>query len=174
MTRKMLVVTFAKTKAVLAAASRRASGVPAAEELVGGGLVARTADEELSLLVPAAELEVKEVDYKDDVFRDPRQYQIDDAGEPTVPTFRIDTVSVAAGAVTVTVQADAVPTVPAGKAVVVVIDAGPNSPPLKFSGATTLNTKPTVVPVNGVPLGNRLVLATVDGYTSLLSVGTFV
>ena len=170
MTRKMLVVTLAATKAVLAAATRRASGVPAVEDLVGDGLIARVGGSEESLLVPAAELEVKEVDHSDEVFRTPRAHVVDDSGTIVVSPNVVSAIVAAGLAVTVTLA----PPAPAGdKNVVLVIDAGANADPLKFVGKTVLNSPTAVIPVSGVPPGAHLVLASVDGYNARLEVESF-
>jgi hypothetical protein len=166
--KKMLVVSLKKTKAVLGVATRSTAGAPAIDELVGEGLVVRQHDGEASLVVPADDLEVKEVDYSDDVFLDPGANVVDASGSVVVPP-RVTSVAATNVSVTVTVP----PGVAAGKAVLVVIDGGPNQPPLKFSAATALNATATVVPVSGVPPGAHLVLGSVDGYASLLFVGSF-
>lgn len=170
MTRKMLVVTLAKTSAVLAAASRRASGVPAVAELVGEGLLARVTGSEESLAVPAGELEVKEVDHSDEVFRTPRAHVVDSSGTIVVSTNLVS--GIAAGGLNVTVTMSPPPAA-ADKSVVLIIDAGPNAAPLKFVGKTVLNTATAAIPVSGVPPGAHLVLASVDGYNARLEVESF-
>ena len=170
MTKKMLVVTLAKTSAVLAAASRRASGVPAVAELVGDGLLARVTASEESLVVPAAELEVKEVDHSDEVFRTPRAHVVDSSGTIVVSANVVNAISAAGLNVTVTL---APPAAAADKSVVLIIDAGPNAVPLKFVGKTVLNSASAVIPVSGVPPGAHLVLASVEGYNSRLEVENF-
>jgi hypothetical protein len=169
--RKMLVVALAKTNAVLAAATRTAGGIPAIDELVGRGLVVRMKNGEAIVTIPAEELEVKEVDYSDDVFHDPAAHTIDDSGLIVAPSLRVQSANPTNGAIAVTVDAGPIP---ADKIVLVVIDAGPNKDALKFSGITTLNQLTTQVAVSGVPVGKHIVLASVDGYTSLVELHDFI
>jgi hypothetical protein len=167
--KKMLVVTLAKTKAVLAAATHTAGSLPAVGDLVGDGLLARMNDSEAVVTVPPEELAVTEVDYSDDVFHDPRAHSLDASGTVVVPQNRISSINATSAKVTVTVQA-----LPAAdKAVLVVIDAGANHDPLKFVGKTALSVAGTDVAISGVPPGSHLVLASVDGYTSILALGSF-
>ena len=173
MTKKMLVVTLAKTKAVLAAASRGASGVPSVEELVGEGLVARMADEEEVLQVPAEILEVKEVDRSDDVFRNPRAYVVDSSGTLVVSANVVDKIEKLAAGVEVTITLKP-PAPAADKDVVLLVDAGATSEPLRFVGKTVLDQAPVKIVVSGVPPGDHLALASADGYNALLKVLTFV
>lgn len=171
-TKKMLVVTLAKTKAVLGAATRASKGQPTVGELVGAGLVTRLQDS--SVMVPAEELEVKEVDYGDDVFRDPRAHIVDASGTVVGPLASVTAIVATNILVTVTVSTPlTLPTVPADKTVLVVIDGGSNHDALKFFGKTALGVADTAVPISGVPPGTHLVLASVDGYGSLLSSGSF-
>jgi hypothetical protein len=169
-TKKMLVVTVARTQAVLAAASRQASGVLPAADLVGPGFLARTKDSEETLLVPAADLEVKEVDYRDDVFRTPLAHVVDDQGAIALSPNVVNQVSFASSKVTVQLLPAAAA---ADKDVVVIVDAGSNRDPLKFVGKTVANAGSVDVPVSGVPPGNHLVLASVAGYNSRVEVLTF-
>lgn len=168
--KKMLVVMVAKTKAVLGVATRTAGGLPAAQELVGPGLLTRSKDSEVTLAVPVEELEVKEFEYSDGVFRDPASHTVDDTGTIVAPSLRVK--SIDSTNAQVTVKLDAGP-VAADKAILIVIDAGPNYPPFKFEGKTALNILDTIVPITGVPPDTHPVFASVDGYTSLVVVGNF-
>ena len=162
--RKMLVVLITKTNAVIGAATRRTAGAPPVGDLVGPALVARMRDVEASVAVPADELSVKEVDYSDDVLRQPGAHIVDASGTVTAPSLKVSTIANTNTDVTVTVS-----TAPAAdKTVLVVIDGGANQEPLKFVGKTVVNVTATVVPVSGVPPGTRVVLASVDGYATLL------
>jgi hypothetical protein len=166
----MLVMTLARTRAVLGGASRQATGVPTVEEMVGPGFLARTQDEEVSLLVPAADLEVKEVDYSDEAFRNPLAHVVDGSGTLVAASNRVS--AVAATSVKVTVTLAPAPTA-ADKDVVVIIDAGPGRDALKFVGKTVATVATVEVPISGVPPGERMVLASADGYNSRLEVFTF-
>ena len=168
--KKMMVVTLAKTGAVLGAATRRTAGVPAVADLVGAGLLARLADEEAGVAVPVEELAVKEVDHSDDVFRDPRAHVVDASGTIVAPSLKVSMIGNTNLDVTVTVTP---PTPAADKTVLVVVDKGANQESLKFVGKTVLNVAATVVPVSGIPPGDHVVLASVDGYTTLLDVCMF-
>lgn len=168
--KKMQVVVLAKTRAVLGGASRTRSGAATVDELAAGGLVARLKDKETSVLVPPEELEVKEVDHTDDVFRDPLAYLVDASDALATAPHKITTVAATSSKVTLTLGTAA----PAGdKNVLVVIDAGPNLPPLKFAGKTSLGSSTVAVNVSGVPHGFHLVLASVDGYSSKLDEKAF-
>jgi hypothetical protein len=169
--RKMLIVTLTKTNGVLAVATRvGGAGLPAPADLVGDGLLARVQDDEGVVMIPTEELAVQEVDYNEEVIRTPLTHTVDPSGMVTVPAQGMKSVSPGASKVTVKVNpAPAPPTVPAGKAVVVVIDAGATLGPLKFFGSTAADTTDTDIPISGVPQGSHLVLASVDGYGALVS-----
>jgi hypothetical protein len=163
----MLVVYMSSTKAVLGAASRRAMGEPAVEDIVGAALPLRASDMESGVAVAAADLAVKEVDYSDDVFRQPLNHGLDtsDAVVLVSPTL---TATSSSSKVTVTMSVAPA----ADKSVVIVIDAGSNRDPLKFTAKTT--TLATLdVPVTGVPPGSHDALISVDGYVSLIQNGSF-
>jgi hypothetical protein len=162
---KMLVVGLAKTKAVLAGATRTAGDIPAIGDLVGPGLLVRTKDDEATLMVPVEELEVKEVDFAEEVFHDPAAHTVDDRGMIAAASLGVVSANLANGSINVVVAAGPVP---ADKNVLVVIDAGPNQEALRFSGITTLNQVSTSVPISGVPFGRHIVLASVNGYRSLV------
>jgi hypothetical protein len=170
--RKMLVLTLAKTRAVLGAATRQASGLPAAEDLVGSGFVARTKDDEGTLLVEAADLEVKEVDYSGDVFRTPLAYVVDEQGALTSAPNVINQVTLATGKAKVTVQLLPAPTA-ADKDVVLIVDAGSSAKPLKFVAKTVANVGSVDLPVSGVPPGQHVALASAAGYNARLAVLAF-
>jgi hypothetical protein len=167
----MLVVTVAKTHAVLAAASRGASGAPPVAELVGEALIARMADSEQLLRVPAETLEVKEVDRSDDVFRDPHAYVVDTSGTLVVSANVVDKIQ-KSSAVDVTITLKPAPLAP-DKDVVLLIDAGASSDPLRFVAKTVLNQAAVKITVSGVPAGAHLALASADGYNALLEELTF-
>ena len=172
----MLVVTLAKTRAVLAAVSRGASGLPAVEELVGEGLVARMAGKEEVLRVPADSLEVQEVDRTDDVFRGPHAYVVDAGGTLAASSNVLLDITLNAASSTsgreVTVTLSPPATAP-GKDVVLLIDAGASSEPLRFVGKTVANGALVKIAVSGVPAGGHLALASADGYNAMLKVLTF-
>jgi hypothetical protein len=167
---KMLVVTLARTRAVLGAASRRATGVPPVEEVVGPGFLARVKASEESLLLLAEDLEVKEVDHTDEVFRDPLAHVVDSSGALVLSQNRVDSIAKTSVEVTLVLKP---PAVAADKDVVVVIDAGANRDPLTFVGKTVFDSDTAKVPISGVPPGDHLVLASVDGYNSFLKVENF-
>jgi hypothetical protein len=171
--KKMLVVVLSRTGAVLGAATRSTPGVPAVGDLVGDGLVARRRNSEASVVIPPEDLEVKEVDYSDDVLHDPRAHVVDASGSVAAPAYRIASITSTNTGVTVTVDTGSPAVVAPDKTVLVVIDGGPNQGPLKFSGKTALNVAATLVPVSGVPPGIHMVLASVDGYASRLRAHTF-
>jgi hypothetical protein len=166
---KMLVVLLTKTNAVLGVATRRAAGAPPVADLVGAALLARMTDQEVSVAVPADELSIKEVDYSNDVVRQPRAHVVDASGTVVTPPVSVTGIGNSNLEVTVTISANP----PADKTVLVVIDGGPNHPPLKFVGKTALNVATTHVPISGVPPGAHVVLASVDGYSSRLEVKNF-
>lgn len=167
---KMLVMTLAKTRAVLGGASRTASGVPTVAELVGPGFVARKQDEDVSLLVPAGELEVKEVDYSAEAFRNPLAHVVDNNGTLVAASNLVSAVTPTPIKITVTLAP--APTA-ADKDVLVFIDAGPGREALKFVGKTVAAVATVSVTISGVPSGDRLILASADGYNSRLEVFTF-
>lgn len=167
---KMLVMTLAKTRAVLGGTSRTAAGVPTVEELVGPGFLARKQDKEVSLLVPAADLEVKEVDYSDEAFRNPLAHVVDNSGTLVAASNLVS--AIAATAVKITVTLAPAPTA-SDKDVVVIVDAGPSRDALKFVGKTVATVGTVGVTISGVPPGERMVLASADGYNSRLEVFTF-
>ena len=170
---KMLVVTLAKTNGVLAAATRKAGGVPAVADLVGSGLLARTPPEsDASVIIPAEELAVKEVDFNGDLFLNPRAYAVDASGTLVVSPNYVDLDTTATTNNNVRVDL-APPAAAADKTVLVVIDAGPTLDPLKFFGKTVLNGATVDVQISGVPPGKHLVLVSVDGYNSKVKEGTF-
>jgi hypothetical protein len=159
----MLVIRLAKTKAVLAAATHTAAAVPAAADLVGTGLLARTTGLDISMTVPAEALEVKEADYTEDVFRRPLTFALDDSGNVLQVANVITGVGAGVGTVTVTLAATVTP----DKAMLVVVDAGPNYPPQIASGKTPSGGGPVALPVS-VPPGQHLVLASVDGFVTVI------
>jgi hypothetical protein len=161
----MLVVTIARTKAILAAATRTASGPPAVDELVGDGLYVRSEGTDNGVLVPVSELEVKELDISDLVFRSPLTYVVDASNVALAPSLQVHDISFTSPKITVTVDGTAVP---ADKSVLVLIDRGPNQQPLTLTSKTTLNAQDTQISVSGVSGGNHVVLATVEGYGTLV------
>jgi hypothetical protein len=173
--KKMLVVTLAKTGAVLAAVTRSAPGAALARELLPDGLLLRqrdVLDAEGGLLLPPEDLDVKEVDFSAAVFRNPRGHVLDASGAVTAPQHIVKTMTPSATKVTVTVGSGSVQ-MPADKPVVVVIDGGPNGPALRFFGKTAFNVAATEVPVSGVPTGTRAIIASVDGFGALLDEHSF-
>lgn len=167
--RKMLVVVLDKTKSVLGAATRRTAGVPVVADLVGTGLLVRMKDEDATVLVPADELIVKEVDYIEAVVTQPFGHVLDASGTVVTPSLKVTSLNYTASKVMVTVS----PAPPADKTVLVVIDGGANHPPLKFVGKTAAGVNPTELPAPGVPAGEHLILATVDGHAALTVAHTF-
>jgi len=170
--KKMLVLTLAKTNAVLAAATRKAgAGEPSVDQLAAGGLVARTPDGQATLTIPAEELAAKEVDYLDDVFRAPHGYLVDASGAlSSAAPNKVNDIS-RSGA---NIKIDLVPAAAAAdKSVLVIVDGGPNVDPLKFSGKTVLGATSVELQVSGIPAGSHLVLASVDGYASRMEVQSF-
>jgi hypothetical protein len=134
---------------------------------VGAALPVRAKDMEAGASVAAADLSVKEVDYSDDVFRQPLKHGLD-ASDAVVLVTPTVTPSVSGSDVVLTMS----PAPAADKAAIVVIDAGSNREPLKFTAKTT--TLGTLnVPVTGVPPGAHDILASVDGYVSMVKSGTF-
>jgi hypothetical protein len=168
--KKMLVLVMTKTKAVLGAATRSAGGAPVIEDFVGPGLMVRMKDDEPSLTVPAEELEVKEVDYSDGVFRDPMAHALDESGTISVPSNSVASIAGTNVDVTLTLAS---PAIAADKNVLVVIDAGPNLDPLKFTGKTVAGSTTVKLPVVGVPPDVHPVFASVEGCASLVGVGNF-
>jgi len=165
--KKMLVVYLSSTKAVLGAASRRATGAPPVEDLVGTALPLRAPDMESGVAVAAADLAVKEVDYSDDVYRQPLNHGLD-ASDAVVLVSPTLSVTLSSGNVAVTMA----PAPAADKSVVIVIDAGSNRDPLKFTAKTTTSASLNV-PVTGVPPGSHDALISVDGYVSVVKNGSF-
>lgn len=166
--KKMLVVTLAKTKGVLAGVTQSGAAVPPVADLVGPGLLIRKRDSELGVVVPVEELEVSEVDFNDEVFRQPLVHIGGDTA--TVPGQLILTVAVGSGKVTVTVQSAS--PVPDARAVLVVIDAGPNQDPVRLTGRTAAGVATIDFSISGIT-GTHLVLASVEGYASKAEVGSF-
>jgi hypothetical protein len=164
-TRKMLVVLLTKTNAVLGVATRRTAGVPPVAELVGGALLARTTQES-GVPVPADELTVKEVDYSDDVVRQPLAHIIDASGTVVAAVPKITAIANTTLAITLTVSAAP----PADKTVVVVVDGGSSHDPLTFVGKTPVSATTTIsVPASGVPPGDHVVIASLDGYATFVA-----
>lgn len=162
--KKMLVVSLAKTNAVVGVATRRTAGAPPIEDLVGSALLTRIAGLESGVPVPVEELSVKETDYSEDVVRQPLAHVMDASGIPIVPSGTVSAI----GTPGVTIQVTVSSAPPADKAVLVVIEAGPNREPLRFVAKTTLNAANTDVPIAGVPPGDHVVLASVDGFGTRL------
>jgi hypothetical protein len=167
--KKMIVVLLTKTNAVLGVATRRAPGPPAVADLVGPGLLLRMTDEDATIAVPPDELSTKEVDYLEDVVRQPLGHVIDSSGTVVTPPINVSGISSTNLAVTVTVSAAPA----ADKTVLVVIDGGPNQPPLKFVAKTAQSVAATVVPISSVPPGERMILASVDGHAPRLQLHTY-
>src|SRR6185295_18221895 len=126
--KKMLVVLMSRTNAVLGVATRRTAGAPPIADLVGPALLARPVDQESGVAVPADELTVKEVDYSDDVVRQPLAHVVDSSGTVIAPTAKVTAVADPGLTIKVTVS----PGPPADKTVLLVIDGGTNHDPLKF------------------------------------------
>jgi hypothetical protein len=166
--KKMLVVYLSSTKAVVGATSRRAAGAPAATDLVGPALLIRGTEMEAGVAIAASDLAVKEVDLSDDVFRQPLNHGLDSSDSVVAVAPAITNIACSNAGVTLTLSANAV----ADKSAVVVIDAGANRDPLKFTVKTTA-TNSVTVPVNGVPTGSHDVFASVEGFASFLDNGGF-
>ena len=167
--KKMLVVLLTKTNAVLGVATRRTPGAPPVGDLVGAALLARMPDQNTGVAVPADELSVKEVDYSDDVIRQPLVHIVDTSGTVNATASKVSGI----GAPGLTIKVTVAPAPPADKNVLLVIDGGANHDPLKFVAKTTLNIADTEVPISGVPPGGHTVLASVDGYATKLDFKTF-
>lgn len=166
-TNKMLAVFLSKTNAVLGVATRHAAGTPAVADLVGAGLVTRTT-QETGVVVVADELGVKEVDYSDDVVRQPLAHVVDTGGGVVATTSKVTAITSSNLDVVLTLS----PAAAADKAVLIVIDGGANHEPLRFAGKTVAGTSVTV-PIAGVPPGSHAVLGSVDGYASFVNEHTF-
>ena len=164
--KKMLVITLAKTHAVLAAVTRGASGAPNVEDLVGEGLLVRMTDREEAVSIPAADLEVKEVEYVDEIFQNPFARAIDASGTIVVPNHGMATPAVALPKITVSMNS---PNVSSDKSVLVVIDAGPGRDVLKPFGTILAGAVSTILTTNDVPSGTHLLLASVDGEGSVVT-----
>jgi len=168
-TRKMLVVLLTRTNAVLGVATRRTVGAPAADDLVGSALLVRITNEESSVAVPVDELTVKEVDYSDDVFRQPLAHVVDPTGTVIATSSAVSNI----GTPGLTIKVKVSPVPPADRTVLVVVDGGGSHEPLKFIAKTIVNQAETEVAISGVPPGDHMVLASVDGYTPKLEVKHF-
>ncbi len=166
--KKMLVVYVTSTKAVLGVATRRAAGAPPVGDLVGTSLPVRVKTMESGVAVAAGDLSVKEVDYGDDVVRQPLKHGLDASDAVVLVSPTISGVSYASNEVTVTLSA--VP--PADKSVMIVVDAGANREPLRFSAKTTASAS-VAVPVSGVPPGSHDVFASVEGHVSFVDTASF-
>lgn len=166
--KKLLVVYLNSTKAVLGVVARRAAGEPPVADLVGAALPLRAKDKESGVAIAAGELGVKEVDYGDVVVRLPLSHGLDTSGAVVLVAATISTVAATGTKVTLTVT----PAVAADKSAMVVIDAGANREPLKFTTKTTAGTA-IEVPVTGVPTGSREVFVSVEGYVSRFHTGSF-
>jgi hypothetical protein len=168
--KKMLVVTLNDTKGVVCAVTRTASGAPPAEDLVGAGLLMRTQDKDNTVTVPATDLKVTEVDYTEDVLRNPLSHVLDDTTQTIfASSSKVTQVDHASGSPTVNVTI--LPAV-GGKSVLVLVDAGASREPIK-AVASSDPSGVTKVPVSGVPAGDHLILASADGYAGLLAVKPF-
>jgi len=167
--RKMLVVVIDKTKVVVGAAARRMAGVPAVADLVGPGLLLRMKGEDSWVQVPADELIVKEVDYRDDVVRQPLGHVLDATGSVVTPTLQVTQLNATSSEVTVKVF----PVPQVEKTVLVLIDGGPGQPPVKLVGKTAAGVDTTKFAVSGLPSGEHLIIATVDAHAPLMAVGSF-
>jgi hypothetical protein len=161
--KKMLVVTLDDTKGVVCAVTRTASGASPVEDLVGPGLMMRMKDRDETVTVPASELTVTEVDYSEDVLRNPLDHVIDTTNTVVAPSLKVTGIARTGTTVDVTVSQAA-----DRKTVVVVIDAGSGRVPMKFLGQSSSASPTTSVPVSGVPSGQHLILASVDGYAGSL------
>jgi hypothetical protein len=165
--KKMLVVHLARTNAVLGVATRRTAGVPPVGDLVGAALLARTTQES-GVAVAADELAVKEVDYSDDVVRQPMAHVVDASGAVVTAAQKVQSMTNSNLEVALTVSAAPA----ADKPVLIVIDGGANHDSLKFVGKTAAAATFSVA-VSGVPPGAHVVLASVDGYAPLVDTRTF-
>ena len=166
--KKMLVVYVASTNAVLGVATRRAAGVPPVGDLVGTALPVRTPGKESGVAVAAENLAVKEVDYSDDVVRQPLAHGLDASGSIAPITATISGVASTSLLVSITLSTAAV----ADKSALVIVDAGATRDPLKFTAKT--NATATVsVPVSAVPPGLHDIFVSVDGYVPMIASGSF-
>ena len=165
--RKMLVVVLNKTNAVVGVATRRSAGVPAVTDLAGSGLLLRVADQDAMIAVAADELVVKEVDYSEDVVRQPFGYVLNAGGAVIAPSVKVSGTVTTISTVSVNLSA-AQP----DKDVVLIIDVGSGQKPLKFTGKAGA-ASPVIVPVSGVAAGTHLILATVDGCAPRLEAKNF-
>lgn len=165
--KKMLVVYLASTNAVLGVATRRAAGAPPVGDLVGNALPVRTPGKESGVAVAAENLAVKEVDYSDDVVRQPLAHGLDASGSvaPVTATISVASTSLL---VTLTLSTAAV----ADKSALVIVDAGATRDPLKFTAKTTA-TNTVTVPVSAVPPGLHDIFVSVDGYVPTIGSGSF-
>jgi hypothetical protein len=163
----MLVVYLASTNAVVGVATRRTAGAPPVEDLVGTGLPVRNATLDSGVIVAADNLAVKEVDYAEDVIREPLTHGLDASGQVVVVTPTIGTITCTSVKVSFVVTSTV-----ADKTAVVIIDLGANRDPLKFT-TKTLALSPVDVPVTGVPPGTHNVFISVDGFVSALGSGSF-
>jgi hypothetical protein len=166
--KKMLVVYMAGTNAVIGVATRRAAGAPTVADLVGAGLPVRSPTSEAGVAVPADNLAVKEVDYSDDAVRQPLLHGLDTSGAVVQITPTISSVTCTSTKITINLS----PAVAADKMAIVIVDAGPNRAPLKFTAKTVAATTVDVT-VTGVPPGTHDVFASVDGYVSKVDTGSF-
>ncbi|HYP32046.1 MAG TPA: hypothetical protein VES00_09270 [Burkholderiaceae bacterium] len=165
--RKMLAVYLLATRGVLGVATRKTPGAPPVGDLVGDAFVARTPTD-IGVAVPAELLDVKEVDYADEVVVQPATHGLDDNNAIVALAGQISAVSGTTAQVSLTLSVAAA----ADKAVLVVIDAGAGQAALRFNAKTTASN-PVDVAVNGVSPGSHVVLASVDGYAPFLDTVTF-
>lgn len=166
--KKMLVVYLASTNAVLGVATRRAAGAPPVGDLVGTALPVRTPGKESGVAVAAENLAVKEVDYSDDVVRQPLAHGLDASGSVAPITAPINGVASTSLVVTITLSTAAV----ADKSVLVIVDAGATRDPLKFTAKTTASATVSV-PVSAVPPGLHDIFVSVDGFVPMIGSGSF-
>jgi len=166
-TKKMLVVYLASTNAVVGVATRRTAGAPSAADLVGSGLPVRDSVVDSGVVVASDNLAVKEVDYAEDVIREPLAHGLDTSGQVVVVTPTISAINTSSTKVSFSVSSAV-----ADKMAMVIVDLGANRDPLKFT-TKTLATSPVDVPVTGVPPGTHSVFVSVDGFVSALGSGSF-
>jgi hypothetical protein len=165
--RKMLVIYLAATHAVLGVATRKRAGAPPLADLVGDALIARSALVG-DIAVPADVLAVKEVDYSEEVIRQPLLHGLDQNGVAVPAPSSVTALTATSAVLTLTLGSAA----SADKAVLVVIDGGVGQGALRF-GAKTLASTTVSVPISGVSPGAHVVLASVDGFAPLLASATF-
>jgi hypothetical protein len=166
--KKMLVVYLASTNAVLGVATLRAAGAPPVGDLVGTALPVRTPGKESGVAVAAENLGVKEVEYSDDVVRQPLAHGLDSSGSVVPITGTITAASSTSLSVSISLSAVAI----ADKSALVIVDAGATRDPLKFTAKTTASNSVSV-PVTGVPPGLHDVFVSVDGFAPTVASGSF-